>query len=420
PDLIFKIGGNARGQQAGVNLTLLRGKGGNLLWSRDFPPAVRNASDLKQQVAYTAALVLQCASEALSVGGKKLDPQTLTLYLNGCADLSTALSDDPRNLISSFIKITQQAPQFEGGWANLLVVEMEVLSNPEFDDPGLRSRLRRHVMEARRINPNLAEIYLAEAWLSPRRPISGWMGRVEKAVQLNPNHAQAKAELSRALLYVGRMRDSVSEARHAAQLAPLSPHARDALITAFTYSGQFDAAMKELDDAERLWPGASNLVATRYRLHLRYGNPQDALRTLRSGVLNSAASPMQDSFLRARIEPTAANIELAVSESLGLLKRFPEAIGAVAQTLAEFGREDEIVETIMNNPQPKRFEGAIEVLFRPPFRELHYDPRFMAVAQRLGLLDYWRQSGTWPDFCYRPDLPYDCKAEAAKVSLKVS
>ncbi|MEO5577841.1 MAG: toll/interleukin-1 receptor domain-containing protein, partial [Sphingomicrobium sp.] len=42
PDLIFKIGGNARGQQAGVNLTLLRGKGGNLLWSRDFPPAVRN------------------------------------------------------------------------------------------------------------------------------------------------------------------------------------------------------------------------------------------------------------------------------------------------------------------------------------------------------------------------------------------
>lgn len=416
PDLIFKIGANVSGQQAGVNLALLRGQGGNLMWSRDFPPAVRSPSDLKQQVAYTAALVLQCASEALSAKGKKLDPQTLTLYLNGCADLSTSLSDDPRNLIPLFIKVTRLAPQFEGGWANLLLAETEVLSNPDSQDLKLERRLRRHVAEARLVNPSLAESFLAEASLSPRRPISGWMGRVEKAVELNPDHAPARAELSRVLMYVGRLRESVSEARRAVQLAPLSPHARDALISAFTYSGQFDAAMKELDDAERIWPGASNLVATRYRLQLRYGNPQAAFRTLRSGVLNSPASPMQDSFLRARMEPTAANIERAVSEALGLQKRFPGAFSTVAQTLAEFGRDDEIVEMILTNPKPEDFEDAIEVLFRPPFRELHSNPRFMAVAQRLGLLDYWRQSGEWPDFCYRSDLPYDCKSEAAKLA----
>ena len=414
PDLIFKIGGNARGQQAGVNLALLRGKGGNLLWSLDFPPAVRNPSDLKQQVAYTAALVLQCASEALSAGGKKLESQTLTLYLNGCAEISTALSDDPRNLIPTFIKITQQAPQFEGGWANLLAAETEVLSNPDLNDPGLRNRMRGHLAEARRVNPSLAESYLAEARLSPPRPISGWMGHVEKAVELNPDHAQARAELSRTMMHVGRMRDSVSEARRAVQLAPLSPRARDALISAFTYSGQFDAAMKELDGAERLWPGASNLMATRYRLQLRYGNPQEALRTLRSGVLNSPGSTMQDSFLRARMEPTAANIERAIAGGRGLLKNYPDALAILAQALAEFGREDELITIILAAP-PGRFGSVIEVLFRPPFRELHYDPRFIAVAQRLGLLDYWRQSGAWPDFCYIPDLPYDCKAEAAKL-----
>jgi hypothetical protein len=32
------------------------------------------------------------------------------------------------------------------------------------------------------------------------------------------------------------------------------------------------------------------------------------------------------------------------------------------------------------------------------------------------LLDYWRASGKWPDFCFEPDLPYDCKAEAAKLA----
>jgi hypothetical protein len=43
------------------------------------------------------------------------------------------------------------------------------------------------------------------------------------------------------------------------------------------------------------------------------------------------------------------------------------------------------------------------------------DPRFMSLAAKLGLVDYWRSSGKWPDFCSEPGLPYDCKAEAAKA-----
>ena len=97
-----------------------------------------------------------------------------------------------------------------------------------------------------------------------------------------------------------------------------------------------------------------------------------------------------------------------------MLKLYPDALALLSQALAEFGREDELITIILAAP-PGRFGSVIEVLFRPPFRELHYDPRFIAVAQRLGLLDYWRQSGAWPDFCYIPDLPYDCKAEAAKL-----
>ena len=218
--------------------------------------------------------------------------------------------DDPRNLIPSFIKITQQAPRFEGGWAILLLVEAGALSNPEFDNPGLRNQLRRHVVEARRVNPNLAEAFLAEAVLSPARPISGWIGRVEQAVQLNPDHAHARAELSRALMFVGRMRNSVSEARRAVQLAPLSPHARDALISAFTYSGQFDAARKELDDAERIWPGASNLVAARYRLELRYWDPQNLAMLRRRSI---SRQQMQDSSA-SRMSPLRP-ISASVSEA---------------------------------------------------------------------------------------------------------
>jgi hypothetical protein len=35
-------------------------------------------------------------------------------------------------------------------------------------------------------------------------------------------------------------------------------------------------------------------------------------------------------------------------------------------------------------------------------------------AKRIGLVNYWRESGMWPDFRQAPKLPYDCDTEAAK------
>jgi hypothetical protein len=39
----------------------------------------------------------------------------------------------------------------------------------------------------------------------------------------------------------------------------------------------------------------------------------------------------------------------------------------------------------------------------------------MQLAARLRLVDYWRTSGHWPDFCSEPELPYDCRIEAGKI-----
>ena len=86
------------------------------------------------------------------------------------------------------------------------------------------------------------------------------------------------------------------------------------------------------------------------------------------------------------------------------------------QILAEFGREQEIYELLMRpgSADPRRL--VTDTFFRPGLRKFRRDPRFMVVATRFGLVRHWRQSGKWPDFCFEPDLPYDCKKEAAKLS----
>ena len=39
----------------------------------------------------------------------------------------------------------------------------------------------------------------------------------------------------------------------------------------------------------------------------------------------------------------------------------------------------------------------------------------MQLAARLGMVDYWRSSGHWPDFCADPTLPYNCQTEANRI-----
>jgi hypothetical protein len=84
--------------------------------------------------------------------------------------------------------------------------------------------------------------------------------------------------------------------------------------------------------------------------------------------------------------------------------------------LGAFGREEELFSILLEWQHPDEVNSVIEVLFRPALKNFRRDPRMIVVAKRIGLLDHWRQSGKWPDFCREPDMPYDCKTEAAKLS----
>jgi len=57
---------------------------------------------------------------------------------------------------------------------------------------------------------------------------------------------------------------------------------------------------------------------------------------------------------------------------------------------------------------------AWDALFSQNLAPLRQNPRVPQLLARWGLLDYWRQSGKWPDFCGEPGLAFDCKAAAGK------
>jgi hypothetical protein len=86
---------------------------------------------------------------------------------------------------------------------------------------------------------------------------------------------------------------------------------------------------------------------------------------------------------------------------------------------AALGRPDDafaMLDEIAGLPGDK-LAGDPGYLFEGPAAPLQRDRRFWPLAAKAGYVKYWRTRGVWPDFCSDPALPYDCRAEAARVAM---
>ena len=412
-DLIFEVSGTTAGGAIESNLVLLARQDGSVLWSKEFRQPADKLAELEQQMAFTTGRVLDCALEGRSAEGKQLPLDTFRLYLNGCAILADAYRVDPKRVIPIFSQVVAQAPKFAPGWGKLILAEAQFV-NAEiiFFDRRPRIPVAEHIAAARKLDPDLPEAFVAEHLTLPISAFDERLRLVERASARHPDNPDILAIRAEFLLAVGRHGEAIDAARRAYELDPLTPGLGNNLIQTLAYAGRTEMAAEELKRAEQLWPGTLTLRDAQFRFHLRYGDPKQALRIVRT----EGISREFEEFLVAKIDPTPANIDRAVSAVRQRGTTSSKGINDLSQLLAQFGREDEIYELIMSWRRTNQAGGMSGMLFRPTLRKFRSDPRFMRVADHLGLLAHWRSSGKWPDFCFEPDLGYDCKAEAAKLA----
>lgn len=279
------------------------------------------------------------------------------------------------------------------------------------------------IARAKKLDPKLAKIYLAEEELLPRSMWRERQAAVAAGLAANPGDASLHAAMSFELSQVGLQNESIASARRAVELDPASPVVRADLIQILNFSGRTAEAEAELQKAEKIWPVSTTLRDARYAFDLRVGDPVRALRmlhedqSLAGNLLSKSRVPQPgiEPFLQARINPTPANISRAIEVNRKQFSMEPSAFGPTLLAFASFDRTDDGY-AIFTNPDALRIlPNASGLLFRSYFKKFRQDPRFMPLAARIGLVRLWSETGKWPDFCFEPDLPYDCKVEAAKL-----
>ena len=421
-DYRVEVGVTPAGENLRTDVSLISAQGSQILWTTSVEGPADRFVDLRQQAVAQLGDVLACAVDVGS-HGRKLRPDVLGLYLNGCGQMSDLNASIPdQEVLSVFRQVTERAPDFAPGWANLALVEVNSFpGTPLPDRPALRKAVTAHLARAKQLGPDLPATIAATATFlrNDTTKSAKALALLDKGLEKHPDSGLLHDLRAHYLGKIGRSNESVTAAQRAVGLNPLSPTIRDSFISALAYAGRTGAAYDALKEAEAIWPGSSVLEQTRYRLDLRYGDPKAALQRLSRSAGDVRPVPMDTSwnaFLQARIAPSRANIEKALEGFRARYRHDPTDVPGYLQALGTFGRVDEAYEAVGNEVALDSVVYGTETLFRPHMRSIRSDPRFIALSAKLGLLAYWEQTGAWPDFCSDPQLPYDCKQEAAKLT----
>lgn len=405
-DLILQVDGG----RSVRDLSLVLGKDRTILWAGHFQQPAAGIQDVADQAGMAATMVLSCALDALSHPSEQVTRDTLRLYINGCARLAGELDATAAQVIPVFEKIVEQAPRFAAGWDQLLYAE--ALALPWERDPRLLVNIRRHLDASRERGIDVQSGAIAEAALLPMQAYAKRIEVLRRGLARHPRAALLELALADALMDVGRRSDAMGRARDAAALDPISPAIRGEYVWILAHSGRIEEARKQLEIAERLWPGAPKIYSVRLSFEVRYGDPRAAIDVIRRGAPGGSAQ--MTAYAEARLDPSTANVDRAVSLGKFGYEQVPESFSVLLQPLAQFGRTDEAIQELLRVPDTTVVHT--EPFFRPMMRTLWRDPRFIQAMSRWGLVTYWRQSGKWPDFCFDTHLPYDCRKEAAKYA----
>lgn len=395
---------------------VLRGAApGASLWAYR-APANADAQALRLQLGHVLARVIGCAA---SFGGTSPQPVPhLAALLTACERLDDGLAASDAEASDAWRRAAAMDPENDAVHAMAAWIGASYAQG--LDDAAARPLLA----EMRKLAARLRGTPAREAWYAAVEPeLDGnhatiaRLTALDAAVAASPDNPFLQIAHAELLAAIGQEQRALEAARRAVALEPSSAAMRGQLVLRLAAAGYGDTARSELQAAEKIWPGSVSMRDARFRFDLRYGDAAALIRAIDAGREQPNASSLWQhslarGFLLARAEPSAANIDAVVATAQAYAHG--HAVPILLQNLVQLGRVDAAYGLLDDPAQVGAFSASGgEFLFRAYMRPFWQDRRFPALAQRLGLLALWQESGAWPDLCDDAALPYEC-AEAAR------
>jgi adenylate cyclase len=403
-------------EQVRITMQLVNTRKDAHIWSKTYEHTMDDIFAIQDDIAKSVADALQITLGVGELGRAPGMTSNIAAYDAYLAGRSLTLQGGREN-ISQAIERLEQAlildPDFAIGWNALAsAYEGAVIWIPEKGEEFL-AKIRTALSRVVELNPE-SDLALRIAasrsgdWVEEER-------LYQKALALNPANYDTNRGYGLFLDRVGRPTEAIDHFRRLVRMEPLAsdPH----LQLGFTYdlSGNGDAAVMAVKKAKDL----SDQPAV----------PNGQLLLLAMEENNRS---LIDEYLQlVQSSDFVGNIN--ISDTRGIM----EVMHALLDTPEEAGAELKLLltDSTYNNPLTRvviaewasyfgEFELALQccresvgsnsefiwTIWQPIHEGMRQLPEFKDFVRELGLVDYWRTSGKWSDFCRPVDEDdFECK-----------
>jgi DNA-binding winged helix-turn-helix (wHTH) protein/TolB-like protein len=418
----FVLSGRAELPNSDLHLTteLQDARDHTVLWSTSFTRSGSQMQAMQEEVSANLAAVLQCALDtSRRPGGAQLDRDTIKLYLKACG-LQQAVdppSDELRDLLK---QVTVKQPRFADGWARLAFwAGNAAFAASPHDAQVMRAEARSAAQRALSLDPKSAVAYNAIAELELGHVPFAVLHRLfQKVLTFDPNDTFTINNECELLMRMGRIEDSLRMCRRGVELEPLSPEQVSDLVKTLIDDSRDAEAQALLQRALRIWPNDNQLRIIQLDYEARTGDPGAALAILDDP---DARPPLSDIYLEAdrRLAETRKSGSPTEAKVFAGWLRGEADSGDIEPQfaiplLARFGNVDDAFRIAFAAPSEIGDDAPDpEFLWEPDSANLRRDARFVALAAKFHVADFWRMTGMWPDFCSTRSWPYACRTMVA-------
>lgn len=423
------------GAKLRVSAHLIETSSGMSLWSERYEGDRTDAFALEDAVAAKVAAALKLSFYRTERAANAIDPAAYDLYLRA-RQIWLMLDDvDEEQAAMLLERCVALAPDFARGWASLASVYAFLLPRDRdmIGEPRHAAAIDA-AQTALELDPDCAQAFAAQALLKPGfGEYAEKLRLTDEALARTPNDPAFHIARAAWLYGVGRARDAAAALEIASLLEPLGPAVEGLRASLIMSRGEVETALDIMNGAWARWPDSAfswymmwvTLCAAGRldeaealadpRIAPRRGVSHHDLRILKQYV----------SVLRLPAEGRRA----AADAILTSLARSTAPLSLTSCMLAaRFGCADrafDLIDRALDRGRPlradahdgfgmARAQSSLQLFVHNGGEPFYRHARFPKLCARLGLAQYWIESGYWPDCAANVD--YDFKAACREAA----
>lgn len=393
------------GDRVRITVQLIKASDGFHLWSetydRDLTDIFAIQEDIAKAVANVLSITLGVGQGDLGIGGTR-NFEAYDAYLAGISSAGRLEEESTFRAIEQLQKAVALDPDYAQAWGALAQTYWVAATFfPGERTQELYGKSDAAASRAVEIAPEAVASLLAAAQLHRRN--HEWTKEeqaLQKALRLAPTDSVANQLYGTFLLDVGRPRDAIDYYQQAGRTEPLLLTPVSQLGRAYTFNNEFDLALKEYERGKELIGNQSFRNIFILILGMQTGDRMLMEETLDHILADEDLAPFQ-----RQLTATMASQLDAPEAAKASLHRFyddptdssPLKYGAIATWASYVGDYELALQTYRELFETTRFETNL--LWRPLEKEMRRLPGFKDLVRDLGLVDYWRETGNWSEFC---------------------